>query len=500
MPTGSGKTPIPIALALAAGWRVAILTSTKALQQQYLGDFGELLTDARGRNNFGCIHRHNPGFAIDSESSCEAGADSGCPDAHDEDSCPYANQFARAQAAQLVVTNYKYFMLAQQQKNNLGKFDLLVLDEAHEAPQEICEAAATGITWREVSQQLKTSRPAECETMSARAWSEWAAAQLPDNMRRLDRLEKLREDVKAGRVRDAWTPNDSRHLRRLRSAIAKLERLAAIGDNPRWAPVASREGIELQPLWATPHAEAMLYQYAKRVLLLSATLIEKTYEYLGIPSEDRIHNEYPCPFSPERWAIWFLPGQRVYYDMAYEQKRLLYSRIDAIIEPRQDRRTIITSGSYQRAEEIRLNSKFHNIIVGHDSRNTVAAVEYFMTAPPPIVLCSPAIDTGWNFAGPAARACIIPKHPTLDTRSVIESLRNNQDKDYKHYVAAIKLTQAVGRIVRSMNDWGEVFLLDTVSMDHLYNKPKMYPRFLRRYVRKTSGYIPGPMQFDPEAI
>src|SRR5688572_25256313 len=55
LPTGAGKSPWYVALALLMGWRVIILTSTKALQDQLVTDFGAIgLTDIRGRDNFQC--------------------------------------------------------------------------------------------------------------------------------------------------------------------------------------------------------------------------------------------------------------------------------------------------------------------------------------------------------------------------------------------------------------------------------------------------------------
>src|SRR5438552_13583173 len=53
--TGSGKSLIYMVAALATGRRVAVLTATKALENQLLHDFEEVgLRDIRGQTNYPC--------------------------------------------------------------------------------------------------------------------------------------------------------------------------------------------------------------------------------------------------------------------------------------------------------------------------------------------------------------------------------------------------------------------------------------------------------------
>src|SRR5580765_5724043 len=54
-PTGSGKSLMYMGQALVSGARTVILTSTKGLQSQLIGDFGESgLVDIRGMNSYAC--------------------------------------------------------------------------------------------------------------------------------------------------------------------------------------------------------------------------------------------------------------------------------------------------------------------------------------------------------------------------------------------------------------------------------------------------------------
>ena len=53
-PTGFGKSLMILGHALHSKERVCVLTSTKALQDQYVRDFGPAILDIRGQANYDC--------------------------------------------------------------------------------------------------------------------------------------------------------------------------------------------------------------------------------------------------------------------------------------------------------------------------------------------------------------------------------------------------------------------------------------------------------------
>ena len=72
MPTGWGKSLWYIAVAKLLDYRVCILTSTKALQDQLLHDFSDIgLVDIRGRGNYECC--------LGAGYTCDEGRHAKCP-------------------------------------------------------------------------------------------------------------------------------------------------------------------------------------------------------------------------------------------------------------------------------------------------------------------------------------------------------------------------------------------------------------------------------------
>jgi len=144
-PTGTGKSLMYVAEALMTGQRTVILTSTKGLQSQLVGDFQESgLVDIRGMGNYPCKAAEDFGLTAGATShaiSCEEGpCRSGLKCSLKDFGCSYYDAYRVAQGAGLVVTNYAYWMTINKYGEGLGHFDLLVMDEGHN-----CVVAGTDV-------------------------------------------------------------------------------------------------------------------------------------------------------------------------------------------------------------------------------------------------------------------------------------------------------------------------------------------------------------------
>ena len=117
LPTGTGKSLLAIAYARMTGLPAVVLTSTRALQDQYALDFPAPLTyDVRGMGNYPCR-------ALDT-GSCDVGP---CLDGEAcvwrEAGCAYYDRIRRAAAHPIVVTNYA-FWFKHRGEETLGKREL----------------------------------------------------------------------------------------------------------------------------------------------------------------------------------------------------------------------------------------------------------------------------------------------------------------------------------------------------------------------------------------
>jgi len=137
-PTGSGKSGQYMAYTGVDDGRACVLTYDRALQDQLLADrFG--LVDMRGRQNYVCEIDKRKTAA---EAVCTVGVF--CQNMK-TGPCDYYDQKRVVAEERRVVTNYSYW-LHNEESGDLGKFQTLVLDEAHRAPDAISEFAAVELS------------------------------------------------------------------------------------------------------------------------------------------------------------------------------------------------------------------------------------------------------------------------------------------------------------------------------------------------------------------
>lgn len=460
MPTGSGKSLTYISLALSLGWRVCVLTSSKGLQDQLLRDFGGLgidggvgLVDARGRNNFECIN--NPG------STCEDGPYMRC-DCRMDVNCPYQAQLSDAKSAPLVVTNYAFWLYINKYGEGIGDFDLLVCDEGHDAPQNVCSVMSVELYDHEIDRgMLDTSYPPNPHSCEFSVWRTWALSHLERVTTEVANWSELADEVGTGHT--------LRRLKEWKALQSKINTLSTTHGQFVWERVetSQRTGWRFEPLTAAEYAETALFRSVNRVLIVSATLAPRVLEMLGVPKEESWYREYPSLFPSYSWPVYYLPVVHVTQRaLTPDGWKLLVATVDNIIRSRSTAdypaKGIIHAVSYQRTRDLIRDSRHSGIMMTHDpgSRSAVGQVEQFKRAAGPLVMVSPALSTGYDFPFDACSYQIILKMPIPETRGEIMQHRLGIDPLYADYLMAIQCQQAAGRGMRHYNDFCETFVLD----------------------------------------
>lgn len=135
--TGVGKSAIPTAL--SCNDRVLVLVQTLGLLNQYHNEYG--FDIVKGRQEYNCVLddkvskwavKHN---RIPTSADCHFDKMSDCPMSS---SCPYLEAKTIAGQSNRVACTYKYAVLSDTMRNRQG---IIVLDEAHEAANEILSIA-----------------------------------------------------------------------------------------------------------------------------------------------------------------------------------------------------------------------------------------------------------------------------------------------------------------------------------------------------------------------
>jgi Rad3-related DNA helicase len=448
MPTGTGKSLAYISGCLMENPdnRVCVLTKTKALQDQLMADFGELdIVDVRGRANYLCALTKAPA----DNAPCTHGLQ--CPVLS---SCPYKMAIAAAKRAQVVVTNYAYWIHANRLGPNntpIGGFDWLVMDEAHEAPIVLAEHLTARVGGEELQELLEIRFPGEATELAnvpVERWQTWLSVALTAASNRLSRFQG--RDLTTDEAREAAPyVSIARRLQRLKDAC-----LDAAWDV--WYHDKVLTAAVLGPV--DKYVPRMLVGPADRVVLSSATLSDWSISALGMQDCEPV--EVASPFDKGRCPIYGVPGERIKFSSSAETIDKWVEVMDQLIDARMDRRGVIHCHSYRWQSEIYKRSRHAGVMFAPRSSGTKSALATFLQAPPPSVFVSPAVATGVDLRYDRCEYQIIAKVPFPNTG---DDLVKRQMKAYpgmSNHLTAQAIVQACGRGMRAVDDRCETFIVD----------------------------------------
>lgn len=504
-PTGFGKSLVYISHGLLTEGRTVILTSTKALQSQLVGDFRESgLIEIKGLNAYECVEgrptgrfgdMRREGFRADrglpmacDEAPCQAGAF--CPKR--DNGCTYydAYRLATMPKSRLIVTNYAYWMSINKFGEGLGKIDLLVLDEAHNAIDELGSFIGTELRPSEVEVVLPNEARIPDSDASLNDWREWAREWLEEVDQQIEHIKSLIRDSERGNggrgERLSYgTLRKARDLKRLQHKLATVANMAGEWIIDHTEDHHKRPLVRFDPIWPGEYAESSLFLGVPKVVMMSATVRPKTATMLGVHPNELDFREYPSVIPKERRPIVYHPVMPM--NMKSEKAngtKEMSTRVDQIIGRRLDRKALIQTVSYQRARQIYLASEYRHMMIIHDSTNTREMIEQFKQSTKPVIMVSPVLDTGYDFPYEQAEYQILVKVPFPVTVDKIMKARTERDAQYRDYVTMITIVQMAGRICRAPDDMGETFILDA-DFGWWFNRHgiKLAPRWFTEALR-----------------
>jgi Rad3-related DNA helicase len=488
VPTGGGKSLIYMITALMQqpGKRTVILTATKGLEDQLEREFSDVVVDIRGISNYRCKMEHDfPGkyeaFKAqfpNREPNCEEGpCHAGRVCSLKEMGCLYYDKLRAAKKARIVLTNYSYWMSINRYGQGIGEFELLVLDEGHEAPDELAKFLRTSIgPWELEPLNIPVPRHKDVEM-----WAKWAKIAA-------DRVGNLHSKLKAE------NPNAHAEFKRFEELAGKLLLLSTMG--PDWiAEDEDDDAVAWEPKWPAKYAEQFLFLEIPKVAFFSATMIPKTLELVGVPPEDLDFHYYPSQYASGRHPFINVPNIRLNSKTHMGELYIWLQKIDELCGPRMDRKGIIHTISYDRMRFVLQNSIYRNYMLYNDPKNgrpTKEVVEQFKRASAPCILVSPSVGTGYDFPGKECEWQIVGKLPYPDTRSPVMSARAQEDKEYGNYLTAVALVQMAGRGMRGPDDLCETLMVDDSFRWFWKRCQHLMPLFFRDTVRWVDG-VPNPL-------
>ncbi|HXN71478.1 MAG TPA: helicase C-terminal domain-containing protein [Candidatus Acidoferrales bacterium] len=510
-PPGFGKTLAVAGASLMSGRRSAVLTMTKGLEDQYVGDLRNVINDIRGMNNYPCpiaAQLGIPAGTTVTDAPCQCGYKCRLKSTAGA-GCGYYDDYRTAQRADMIVTNYACWLFDgiknSEERGNLQfgveagvdrPVKILFCDEAQKAEDALGLFVGVDLSRKECL-QLHIQWPDSGWTVEE--WKLWAQeGELEGVSERVkDQEKRLRSDGSGGGTR-GW----SRELKNLRDLKRKLERLAAMRTDDEWI-VSESDGmasVRFDPLSPARYAEQALFRGIEKIVLVSATVRPKTATMLGIDPADMEFVEYPSTFPVARRPVIHVPSIRMTYinEQNDELMREWLEVFDRIAGSRLDEgwKGIAHCVSYKRARFIFDNSIHRNRMMIHGKYDKAEVVAGFKDSNKAVLLLSPSLDTGYDFPHDLCRFQILCKLPFASVTDSLVKARKAKDPDYDLYQVAQTLIQMSGRPVRSETDWAETWLID---QNCEWALPKMRAKgFIAKWwwgSFKSVDKMPAPIQF-----
>ena len=446
-PTGSGKTISYVAASILSELPTCITTNSRGLQDQVMADFKSIgMVDIRGRRNYQCNMKP--------DLTCEEGRAIRCP-YKGQVSCPCSQAEMRAATSRLVITNYDKWTSARAYGQGMEHFQQLVLDEGHEAVEAVSRAMQVVLHHREIEEELKLPFPCNKYTNNEeemQGWKDWAMGIRPVV---LGELYKAREDLNG--VSDP-KPSLVKRMLHLQNLSRRLTTIST-ASTKSWVVEQVEGGFQFDPIHPGRFAESTLFLGTPHIIIVSATLRLKSLYLLGLSQDSFDFHEFDSSFDPKRCPVYWVPTMRV--DRNADDLSLLWATLDRIIAKRRDRKGIIHTISYARAQQVMQQSRFaSSMILNKRGESVGPAVEQFKRAGPGAILVSPSVSAGYDFQGKDAEWQFICKLPFPDGRSKVARARREADPELGLFNTAQDFEQICGRPMRSENDQAETFIGD----------------------------------------
>ena len=517
VPTGIGKSAIAMTLQnrFKSGY---LLTPSLGLTEQYMADYGDKLVEVRGRRNFDCWVR--PGTAH--AAPCWRSGRS-CPHTKEEDPCPYYEQKFAGRDARMTLSNPAYLFRVVQGNSSFEQRDFAIIDEAHQLEDfmlDLMEGRITAKEWRLVFGPRNF--PHHCHA------ADW-----------LDDVKEMKTNCEA-LIEKAELDGDEDKVQQFTDILSKVITCLELLADSKNCVVESNNNrfgtyVAFRPVRANRFAGEHLDNVARKRIFLSATVldIDTFLGSLGLEDQKTLYvNVTKSPFPDGNFNVHYAGcGSMSWGKRAHSIPRQIKA-ITGIMEKWPNKRGVILPHSHAIRKEIVNGLKdagFEDRIVTHDSdvRGREMAIKKFLTDPDDsLVLISTYVGEGFDFKGKLAEWLVMCKIPYLPIKgdAVIEQRMEEDEHQWrrdkegtpecpyepptkysnglcgnftcpspcqKHYnlKTALKVVQGAGRIVRSPDDVGHLFILDGSWPRFFRQNSHLLPAWFRSNVTEPPTWL-----------
>jgi len=527
-PTGSGKSAIGMTLCNMV-YDSYYLTVTKILQDQLIRDFKDLIL-LKGRSAYPCTFYDRFGsmlvdrkiYSVDqlyqkkvanpscnegfcktikaetsfriSKSQCEKCFLRSSPASKHRmpqgdqinigtniySACPYYEQVYTAINSRQVAMNFSSFIYQTSLTKRFGNpRDLLIIDEAHNIEQQVLDFVSITIN----DDLLKDHGYFIPHFDEAIEYYHW--------FKQID-LYKILSSIKS--LYEA--SEDHNKTDEIDKLILKIEIFNShiMKEGAEWVVNYQNDlvgkdrqavrSVELKPVFATGFAHDILFRYAKRVVLMSATILDVDVmcRSLGIDRKEvaayRMKNRFPLKNRP----IYIKPAAKMVGGkdkMNLWMPKLLKS-VEEISAQYEGERGIIHTHNFAIMDAVIQGASKKlalRLLSQKEFPNKSDLLEYHSKQKDSIII-APAMHEGVDLRDDLSRFQIICKVPYPNFYDNPQLARRIEvDQRYYSWLVSLKLIQSYGRSIRSETDYADTYIIDEAIFKFLKDAKSMLPNW-----------------------
>lgn len=489
VPVGGGKSPLALNL---SGWFARsfgdayILTPQKILQKQYEDSFEKhLLHTLYGKSNYTCKPKNT---------NCDIGSDikPQCGE------CPHRAAFGGMAYAPNVVLNYSLalnlFKYVGGENSPVRYRKTLIFDEAHTLEHHLTEF--NSISFSEL----------RCKKLNVKFQIPKSIYDAMDWIRRIyvpaltDRIAKDNSDVQRILTEMEFSPGrmlsmdeqraikNLRELKEQKQAITEQLLSKDIGEvDARYVLVnENRTSFKFKELYGRHVFRELIEPMADKFVFFSSTILDKDAycSDLGIDPNKTVFLSIPSEFPKDNRPVIYMPTIKMTYGwdadtpaQRAERKKMIERVTKLCKDIHPDESGVIHAGSFQVAKWLveNLAGSIPHQIMHHNpdsgySRDQIID-EFQIEDGIPKLLISPSVTEGLDLKNDKGRFAIFAKVPYPYLGDAWVKKRMSLSQTWYTIQALIAIIQGAGRVVRSPDDWGHVYILDS-AWENLYRRAK----------------------------
>jgi len=477
--TGVGKSAIGLTIARYVSAHLTknpeyvagayMLTTQKILQEQYTKDFGlpgGALRSIKSSSNYPC--KFYKGQSCGESLRLLKGAQRGSAFWNScIGNCTYKKAKQSFLDAPQGVTNFSYFLAETQYAGKLEPRHLMIVDEAHNASDELSKFIEVNVTEYFCKKFLGIKLIDKTTPLKTVKWvKETYMPKLESKIKHFEqnlaRFTNLREKIDSGEF-----ANLARKFELLDKHACKMRRFIGIWNDTNWimdeqySTERHARKIQFKPIDVAPYANDMLHHYGQFNLLMSATILnDRAFcELLGIKSDECGYLNIPSPFPIQNRPVVYTPIGKMSTRFIDESLPKLVQAIKLILEAHPEEKGIIHTNSYKIANYIVRNIRSSRLLT-HDSNNRDKVLNQHMNSDKATVLISPSMTEGVDLRDDLSRFQILCKVPYPYLGDKLIRKKMNRWKWWYDLQTAKTVIQAMGRSVRSTEDTAISYILD----------------------------------------